>query len=97
MPEYAIRNMREDDLTAVLEWRNHPEIRRYMYTQQVITYAEHCAWFKSASDNTHKHLLIFEIDSLPMGFVNLGSQENGKIADWGFYLAPDAVKGAGAA
>ena len=97
MCEYNIRAMNEADLLVVLPWRNHPDVRRYMYTQHEITLAEHCSWFARATENPHKHLLIFEVDGSATGFVNLSCQPNERIADWGFYLAPGSAKGHGTA
>jgi len=85
------------DLELVLAWRNHPEVRRYMYTQHEITLDEHQRWFEHASTDLKKHLLIFEMNQppKPMGFVNFNETGNGGIADWGFYVAPEAPKRSG--
>ncbi|BBH32119.1 UDP-4-amino-4,6-dideoxy-N-acetyl-beta-L-altrosamine N-acetyltransferase [Pseudomonas sp. St290] len=91
----SIRKMTTSDLGCVLAWRNHPEIRRYMYTQHEIGFAEHSAWFEKASLDTRKHLLIFEMNGLPQGYINITTLNSGGIADWGFYIAPEAIKGTG--
>jgi UDP-4-amino-4,6-dideoxy-N-acetyl-beta-L-altrosamine N-acetyltransferase len=91
----SMRSMRQADLGLVLSWRNHPEVRRYMKTQHEITLHEHQHWFNSAAQNSQKHLLIFEIDQLPLGFVNFTGLGDSGIADWGFYSAPEAPKGIG--
>ncbi len=90
-----MRPMTSDDLALVLSWRNHPDIRRYMYTQHEIALTEHQHWFERASENPHKHLLIFEGGSGPQGFVQLTQLSGGPVAEWGFYAAPDAPKGTG--
>ena len=90
-----IRPMVYADLTLVLAWRNHPDVRRYMYTQREITLDEHQSWFERSLLDSKKHFLIFEVDHQPLGFVNFNERENGGIADWGFYAAPDAPKGSG--
>lgn len=92
-----IRLMTSEDLNRVLSWRNHPDIRRYMYTQHEIPLAEHQCWFEQASQNPHKHLLIFEADDtpLPLGFIQLTQLNDSPVAEWGFYVAPEAPKGAG--
>ena len=90
-----IRPMVHADLERVLAWRNHPDVRRYMYTQHEITLDEHQRWFERTSPDPKKHLLIFEANNQPLGFVNFNETENGGIADWGFYVAPDAPKGSG--
>ncbi|WP_347565285.1 UDP-4-amino-4,6-dideoxy-N-acetyl-beta-L-altrosamine N-acetyltransferase [Bordetella petrii] len=91
----SVRRMRADDLARVLAWRNHPEIRRFMYTTHEISLEEHAAWFQRASADARKHLLIFEADGQPVGFANLSVASAGAIAEWGFYVAPDAPRGTG--
>ncbi|BAP80154.1 pseudaminic acid biosynthesis N-acetyltransferase [Pseudomonas sp. MT-1] len=93
--EHGIRLMTHADLDKVRVWRNHPGVRRYMYTQHEISLEEHEQWFANASKDPARHLLIFEIGSLPLGFVNIHKVLPGGIADWGFYVAPDAAKGTG--
>ena len=90
-----IRPMVYADLALVLTWRNHPDVRRYMYTQHEITLAEHQRWFERSLPDPKKHLLVFEANHQPLGFVNLNEVRSGGIADWGFYAAPDAAKGSG--
>lgn len=93
--QYRVRVMLESDLESVLTWRNHPEINRYMYTQHEITLTEHTHWFKRVSKDINYHLLIFEFNNKPLGFINFHQIAQGGIADWGFYAAPDAPKGTG--
>lgn len=96
-PLQRIRPMTQADLSTVLAWRNHPEVRRYMYTQHEISLDEHCRWFERASKDQKRHLLIYEDDLTPLGFINIHEIALGGIADWGFYAAPDAPKGTGRA
>lgn len=88
--------MTADDLALVFNWRNHPEIRRFMYTQHPITLDEHMQWFLRASVDSSRHLLIFERHAEQMGFINIHQVAYG-IANWGFYAAPSAPKGTGTA
>ncbi|WP_211238786.1 UDP-4-amino-4,6-dideoxy-N-acetyl-beta-L-altrosamine N-acetyltransferase [Guyparkeria sp. SB14A] len=92
----GLRRMHAGDLDRVLAWRNHPEVRRYMYTQHVIGRDEHQAWFERAHADPSKHLLVFEREGQPGGFVNVTIvDEIARRAEWGFYLAPDARRGSG--
>ena len=90
-----VRPMTHDDLDRVLGWRNHPDVRRYMYTQHEILLTEHQCWFERTLLDSKIHLLIFELDELPLGFIQFNVSPTGGIADWGFYAAPDAPKGSG--
>lgn len=89
--------MTEEDLEMVLSWRNHPEIRRYMYTQHEISSDEHARWFARASQDSQRHLLVFANEKTALGFINIHQIASGGIADWGFYAAPDAPRGTGRA
>lgn len=90
-----VRPMTHEDLEQVLAWRNHEEVRRYMYTQHEISLVEHTRWFERASQDSSRHLLVFESNAVPLGFINLHQIVPGGVADWGFYAAPDAPKGTG--
>lgn len=93
--EGHVRLMQESDLEQVLYWRNHIDVRRFMYSQHEIGSDEHKRWFASAVQDNQRHLLVFELDGQARGFVQFKQHDNGVIADWGFYLAPEAEKGTG--
>lgn len=95
MAEHKVRKMTEGDLELVLQWRNHPEVRRYMYTTHEIHLDEHRRWFANASKNPDLELLIYQQETTPQGFVNITRTRCPEVADWGFYLAPNAPKGSG--
>lgn len=90
-----IRLMVHADLERVLAWRNHPDVRCFMYTQHEITLDEHQRWFESALLDPKKHLLIYEYNHQPLGFVSFSEAGKSGIVDWGFYVAPEAPKGIG--
>ena len=90
-----IRPMTHADLERVLAWRNHPDVRSHMYTQHQISLAEHQRWFERTLLDPKKHLLIFETNHQPLGYVNISETGKGGVSDWGFYAAPDAPKGSG--
>jgi UDP-4-amino-4,6-dideoxy-N-acetyl-beta-L-altrosamine N-acetyltransferase len=90
-----IRKVTEDDLPMVLAWRNHADVRRYMFTQHEIRLDEHRNWFAKASQDPSRCLLIVEEAKQAIGYVQFSKIEEGGIADWGFYARPDAPKGTG--
>lgn len=94
MPEVRLRYMTDTDLRLVLAWRNHPDVCQHMYTRNEISFEEHCLWFRGASVDPTRHLLILEVDTTPQGYVNFRCNATGA-AIWGFYLAPSATKGTG--
>lgn len=91
----VIRPMSDADLADVLQWRNHPDVRQYMYTRHEITLEEHRRWYERCSVDPQRHLLIFEQAGRPAGFVQFSQAGEGGVADWGFYVAPDSARGSG--
>lgn len=94
-PCSSLRVMTDKDLDLVLSWRNHPEVRKYMYTQHEIGFDEHFKWFSHASKDANRHLLIFELDDKPLGFINIYVHGKSGVSEWGFYMAPEAARGTG--
>jgi len=92
---HNLRPMTETDLEQVLSWRNHPEVRRYMYTTHEIGMEEHSKWFSSIKLDPAVNLMIYENQGLAKGFLNITRTRCQEVADWGFYLAPGAPKGTG--
>lgn len=95
MTDHRLRLMTESDLEQVLQWRNHPDVRRYMYTTHEIKPEEHRNWFSGAVKNPSVSLLIYEHFGADSGFVNITRSRCQEVADWGFYLSPTARKGVG--
>lgn len=94
----TLRPLQEADLAMVRRWRNHPEVRRYMYTQHEIGEAEHRRWYQDSQRDSSRHLLLAEEVERPFGFINI--QLSGIAphrAEWGFYLSPEAPRGSGQA
>lgn len=90
-----IRRVTEVDLPTLLEWRNHADVRRFMFTQHEISLVEHRNWFYKASQDLSRCLLIVEEAKQAIGYVQFSKVEDGGIADWGFYARPSAPKGTG--
>lgn len=90
-----IRPLTEGDLRPILNWRNHPSIRRVMFNADEISFEMHCAWFDRSSQDPTRRLLIVEADNAPLGFVQFTGVEKGGVSDWGLYVRPDAPKGSG--
>jgi UDP-4-amino-4,6-dideoxy-N-acetyl-beta-L-altrosamine N-acetyltransferase len=89
--------MVNDDLDQVLEWRNHPDIRKNMYTNHVISREEHYRYFEKVwNDPTVVYLICEGLDGKAVGVVNFVKID--KIsgnAYWAFYSGDLARKGLG--
>jgi UDP-4-amino-4,6-dideoxy-N-acetyl-beta-L-altrosamine N-acetyltransferase len=83
------------DLQTLLIWRNHPDIRRFMFNQHEIKFEEHQAWFQRVSNDKTRCILIVEENRQPIGFVQFSQVSIGGVANWGFYSSPYSPKGTG--
>jgi UDP-4-amino-4,6-dideoxy-N-acetyl-beta-L-altrosamine N-acetyltransferase len=90
-----LRLMIENDLELVLSWRNNPQISKYMYNKGVINFKEHRKWFLKSVKSLDTKLLVFEIDSQRVGFMQFKIDHAYNKGEWGFYLSPDAPPGVG--
>lgn len=98
MPEPApgrLRPLFPADLEQVRAWRNHPDIRAFLFTRHEITPEEHRRWYEAATADPGRHLLVYEEASQPLGFVSFAATRSPSVADWGFYAAPGAARGTG--
>lgn len=94
-PAVRLRDVSRDDLPDILIWRNHTDIRRFMYNTEPIAPATHMKWFEAMVSDPRRTSLIVEADGKPIGVVNFTRVLDGNVAEWGFYLVPDAPRGSG--
>jgi UDP-4-amino-4,6-dideoxy-N-acetyl-beta-L-altrosamine N-acetyltransferase len=94
--DHSLRILSTDDLPLLLQWRNHPSIAKFMFSQETIDVKAHYAWFQRVSEDPARHLLIYLTANTPKGFMQFSSIKGIKsIVEWGFYVAPTAEKGTG--
>lgn len=94
---YRLRELRQEDLELVLEWRNSDRIRAIMFTDQTISREDHYAWFDRLQQNPSASVRLFEAFSQPAGLMNITVRDSANgVAYWGFYLGrADLPKGTG--
>lgn len=100
MPDAAtgvdLRPLRLDDIIRVREWRNLPDVARYMYTDHQISEGEHARWLGDAIERPDRRYWIIELDGRPVGLANMVEiSERHRRASWAFYLADPAIRGRG--
>ena len=65
----SIASVSREDRELVREIRNHPDIRKYMYTEHVISPDEHLRWLEGLEgDESRKVFVIFSGDKLVGSF-----------------------------
>ncbi|MEX1199305.1 MAG: UDP-4-amino-4,6-dideoxy-N-acetyl-beta-L-altrosamine N-acetyltransferase [Methylophaga sp.] len=92
----SLRLVNERDLPTIREWRNHPKINQYMFSQHLISEEEHKNWFDSSLNNALRKMFIYEVDDSKLGFVQFQQRTTGLgVLEWGFYIGPHAERGTG--
>lgn len=95
-----LRNLRDDDLEMVREWRMLPEITRYMYTDPDISAEDQRAWFAGITASPRDRVWIIELTegNIPVGLMSLTDIDNThKRACWAYYIADARARGKGLA
>lgn len=98
--EVSFHLMSEGDLRQLREWRNSPEVARYMYTDHTISEEEHLAWFdrlQKQNAGTGPFTLHMVVDYMgkPAGLVAFTDIQAGNSATWAFYLGDPGMRGKG--
>ncbi|EGO62290.1 pseudaminic acid biosynthesis N-acetyl transferase [Acetonema longum DSM 6540] len=79
--------MSPTDLDQVLAWRNSPRIRAAMFSDHIITIEEHRAWFQKVQNSEGSKLLIFLLEDIAVGVVNITDIDfRHNHCFWGFYI-----------
>jgi len=96
MTDVTLRALAAADKDRLLEWRNQPEIARWMYNDHDIVADEHERWFWAAlADDTRRYWII-QMDGRPVGLANLYDlAPRQRKTGWAYYLADPAVRGKG--
>jgi len=81
---------------SVREWRNHIDIRKNMYTDSIISIAQHLSWVRSLSSNDSTKVYIAYHNDQSIGIVSINNINTMyKSADWAFYLNPSFLSSKG--
>jgi UDP-4-amino-4,6-dideoxy-N-acetyl-beta-L-altrosamine N-acetyltransferase len=92
----ALRDVRPSDEAQMREWRNRPEVARFMLGDHQISEEEHHRWFQGLAGDPRRRYWIITCDGIDVGVasVNDVDEKNGRCS-WTFYIADPAVRGKG--
>ncbi|OCL83440.1 MULTISPECIES: UDP-4-amino-4,6-dideoxy-N-acetyl-beta-L-altrosamine N-acetyltransferase [Arcobacteraceae] len=83
-----------EENNLILEWRNNPEVRKWMYNQHIIKLEEHLNFIENLKINKDKLYFLLKKDGDNLGviyFVDINSE----FSYFGFYGNPNSVSGIG--
>ena len=84
----------ESMVHQILEWRNNPEIRRWMVNTDEISKDDHLKWWSNTKIDPEKYLFICQDRDKTQGIVTFDRIQKNRLR-WGFYKIPTAPKGIG--
>jgi UDP-4-amino-4,6-dideoxy-N-acetyl-beta-L-altrosamine N-acetyltransferase len=79
-----------DLLEQVWRWRNLPDIRRNMHSNDSISWQQHLKWFEKLQNDPQRRFFVFFQDCRPIGVLNFTYQNEGTMT-WGCYLGETNV------
>lgn len=63
--------LKEDDIFRVMEWRNSPEIAKFMYTDPKLTKETQLEWYRKISQDETFRYWIIEFENTKIGLICL--------------------------
>jgi UDP-4-amino-4,6-dideoxy-N-acetyl-beta-L-altrosamine N-acetyltransferase len=86
------------DKAKLLEWRNSVEVSEWMYTNHVISEAEHSVWFEQMLNNEAIRYWKIILDTTPVGAVVVSEINSvDQTCSWAIYLGEFSARGLGVA
>lgn len=92
-----LREVTEDNLAMILNWRNQDFVRNMMFSSELISMEQHVKWFNKIKLSETSLSRIFYYDKKPYGVVNFHNIDKlNNTCEWSFYIGePSAPKGMG--
>lgn len=91
-----LKRLDKKNLELILGWRNHPDVRKYMYTRHEISLSEHQEWFDQVSTSDSKEYFLFFLQDIPVGVIGfMDIRPDLFSCVWAFYADPAAPRGCG--
>jgi UDP-4-amino-4,6-dideoxy-N-acetyl-beta-L-altrosamine N-acetyltransferase len=81
-------NLSLDEKKMVLDWRNHPNIKKWMYTQEDITLNNHLKFLEQLAENKDKLYFLVKKNQKFIGVVDFYNFYNKTSAEFGLYSNP---------
>ncbi len=86
-----LRDIKENDLEKVMEWRMRPDITKWMNTDPVLTIDMQRQWYEKINKETNSIYKIIVIDGVDVGVVNI-TDITDECALWGYYMAENSKR-----
>lgn len=85
----------QEEALEILSWRNHSTIRKWMYTQEVISEKQHFAFIESLKDAHTKEYFVLEDEGKKISVIDF-TNITAESCEFGLYVNPfESSKGRG--
>ncbi len=79
----------KQELLTILEWRNHPSIRKLMTDNNTISVESHLAYTESLKNRSDRYYWLVLYKQTPIGVMNISSIDHkDNSCEPGYYLSP---------
>lgn len=89
--DYSFVNFSDLDIKEqklVWGWRNADEIRKWMYTSEIIPFENHLHFIQALKDSRTKLYYLVKRAGTPIGVFSMVDISD-KEGEWGYYIAPE--------
>ncbi len=91
-----LRDVQPNDKERMRNWRNQPDVAKYLFTDHEISIEEHERWFNRISNDPAVKYWIIVVNDKDVGVVYLYNiDKRHKRCYWAFYIAEEDVRGRG--
>lgn len=89
----TLRDIREDDLEQIMNWRMAEDITRYMNTNPKLTLEGQVKWLASVRGNADVRYWLIEVDGESAGVINLtGLKKADGNLGWAYYVGEKRLR-----
>lgn len=82
-------NLDQNEVLMIFEWRNSIEIRKWMFSDVMINYDDHCNFIKKLEDRTDAYYWLVFKNDIPLGSFNISQIDNSNNSvEVGYFLNP---------
>lgn len=71
MKNIELRKCEQHDAEQLYVWRNDPDVRKWSFHTEEISFEEHMKWFQMAMERDDVEIFILEEDGIPVGQIRL--------------------------
>ena len=88
----TLRAIEKRDVELLRSWRNHPEMRKYLFSHMPVSEVQQAGWYeRTASDSHNQILMVEDRTGLTVGYVQLSHIDHkNRSVEVGIHLSPEA-------